>query len=166
MSSSTLTLIPVSAPSQRDYDDEDGFCQDRLPTSLDLKRRLDRLQLGSQNVKVVIEGVQVALVGRVADKSARDAMVNALLTEEGVTSVTANGVATDTTGASNTKKQGLVYNVKEGDTLFAIAKEIYGDGQRFTDLFNANRDVLTDPNKINPGQALSVPTPIIGMQPI
>jgi nucleoid-associated protein YgaU len=50
------------------------------------------------------------------------------------------------------------YTVKSGDTLSRIAKEMLGDANAYTDIFNANRDQLTDPDKIQPGQVLKIPS--------
>jgi nucleoid-associated protein YgaU len=49
------------------------------------------------------------------------------------------------------------YTVKPGDTLSKIAKETLGDANAYTDIFNANKDVLNDPNTIKPGQVLKIP---------
>jgi nucleoid-associated protein YgaU len=49
------------------------------------------------------------------------------------------------------------YTVKSGDTLSKIAKEKLGDANAYTEIFNANRDQLDDPNKIKPGQILKIP---------
>jgi nucleoid-associated protein YgaU len=49
------------------------------------------------------------------------------------------------------------YTVKPGDTLSNIAKEKLGDASAYMEIFNANKDVLTDPNKIKPGQVLKIP---------
>jgi len=49
------------------------------------------------------------------------------------------------------------YTVKAGDTLSKIAKEMLGDANAYKDIFNANRDQLTDPDKIKPGQVLKIP---------
>jgi nucleoid-associated protein YgaU len=47
--------------------------------------------------------------------------------------------------------------VKEGDTLSKIAEEYYGDKMLYPKIFEANKDVLQDPNKIKPGQKLRIP---------
>jgi nucleoid-associated protein YgaU len=47
--------------------------------------------------------------------------------------------------------------VKAGDTLSKIAKEHLGDASQYTAIFNANRDQLSDPDKIKPGQVLRLP---------
>lgn len=49
------------------------------------------------------------------------------------------------------------YTVKAGDTLSAIAKEQLGDAKAYTKIFEANRDQLSDPDKIKPGQVLKIP---------
>ena len=51
------------------------------------------------------------------------------------------------------------YTVQPGDTLSKIAKETLGDANAYTAIFNANRDQLSDPDKIKPGQVLKIPAP-------
>jgi nucleoid-associated protein YgaU len=52
---------------------------------------------------------------------------------------------------------GRTVTVKAGDTLSKIAKEHLGDANKYTAIFNANRDQLSDPDKIQPGQVLKLP---------
>lgn len=47
--------------------------------------------------------------------------------------------------------------VAAGDTLSKIAKQYYGDPALYPRIFEANRDILTDPNRIQPGQKLRIP---------
>ena len=49
------------------------------------------------------------------------------------------------------------YTVKSGDTLSKIAKEHLGNANAYMDIFNANKDQLADPDKIQPGQVLKIP---------
>ena len=49
------------------------------------------------------------------------------------------------------------YTVKSGDTLSEIAKRELGSPGKYMEIFNANRDQLTDPDKIKPGQVLKMP---------
>ncbi len=49
------------------------------------------------------------------------------------------------------------YTVQAGDTLSRISKQFYGDANQYPKIFEANRDVLSDPNKINAGQTLKIP---------
>jgi nucleoid-associated protein YgaU len=61
---------------------------------------------------------------------------------------------TGTAGQTSAK----TYTVKAGDTLSKIAKEQFGDANAYDEIFNANRDQLTDPDKIKPGQVLKIPS--------
>ncbi len=67
--------------------------------------------------------------------------------------VVADIKATGGSGAGHT------YTVKSGDTLSKIAKETLGDGNAYMTIFNANKDQLSDPNQIKPGQVLKIPSP-------
>jgi nucleoid-associated protein YgaU len=49
------------------------------------------------------------------------------------------------------------YTVKAGDTLSKIAKEHFGNANDYMKIFEANRDQLSDPDKIKPGQVLKIP---------
>lgn len=49
------------------------------------------------------------------------------------------------------------YTVKKGDTLSKIAKEYLGDANDYMRIFDANKDQLTDPDMIKPGQVLKIP---------
>ncbi len=63
-------------------------------------------------------------------------------------------VAGDLAGAAGNSEFVLV---KEGDTLWGIAERAYGNGARYTEIFEANREVIEDPDLIFPGQKLRIP---------
>lgn len=50
-----------------------------------------------------------------------------------------------------------IHEVVAGDTLSKIAKQFYGDASKYPKIFEANRDQLSDPNLIKPGQKLKIP---------
>ena len=52
---------------------------------------------------------------------------------------------------------GAKHEVKKGDTLWKIAKEVYGDGNLYPEIFKANQDTLSDPHKNQVGQMLRIP---------
>jgi nucleoid-associated protein YgaU len=49
------------------------------------------------------------------------------------------------------------YEVKKGDSLSKIAKHVYGDAGKWKQIFEANGDQLSNPDKIYPGQVLIIP---------
>ena len=55
------------------------------------------------------------------------------------------------------EKVGGTYRVQKGDSLSKIAKQELGDANAWKRIFEANRDVLDDPDKIQPGQTLKLP---------
>lgn len=65
--------------------------------------------------------------------------------------------ATGTVATETPNITAHTYVVRSGDTLSKIAKEMLGDSGAFMDIFKANRDQLTDPNIIRPGQVLKIP---------
>ena len=60
-------------------------------------------------------------------------------------------------GAAAATAAARTYTVKAGDTLSKIAKEHLGNANNYMAIFEANRDQLTDPDKIKPGQVLKIP---------
>ena len=52
----------------------------------------------------------------------------------------------------------VTYTVQKGDSLSKIAKEQYGDGRKWKPIFEANRDQITNPDLIHPGQVLKIPS--------
>jgi nucleoid-associated protein YgaU len=78
----------------------------------------------------------------------------------GVTSVTDSltvGGAAAKGGLSTSGGAGRTYTVKSGDTLSKISKEHYGDASKYNKIFEANRNILSDADKIQPGQVLTIP---------
>jgi nucleoid-associated protein YgaU len=63
----------------------------------------------------------------------------------------------DITIDSSLKVPEKTYTVVPGDTLSKIAKQFYGDMNKYMKIFDANKDQLKDPNKINVGQTLRIP---------
>ena len=67
-----------------------------------------------------------------------------------------NASLSDITAEINVKAGGT-YTVQSGDTLSKIAKRFYGDAKLYPKIFEANRDQLSDPDKIRVGQSLKLP---------
>jgi len=52
-----------------------------------------------------------------------------------------------------------IYTVKSGDTLSKIAKQLFGNANRYMEIFNLNKDILKNPDLIQVGQKLKLPNP-------
>ena len=59
---------------------------------------------------------------------------------------------------SSTADEATIYTVTAGDNLSKIAKHFYGDANAWKKIFDANRDQLTDPDRIKSGQMLKIPS--------
>jgi nucleoid-associated protein YgaU len=59
-------------------------------------------------------------------------------------------------GSSSTAPE-KTYEVQSGDSLSKIAKREYGNANKWQQIYDANRDILKDPDKIFPGQILRIP---------
>ena len=65
---------------------------------------------------------------------------------------------TQTAGASVSGGQsGRTYTVQPGDTLSKISQQFYGNANHYSKIFEANRNQLSNPNEIRPGQRLIIP---------
>ncbi|HTI37457.1 MAG TPA: LysM peptidoglycan-binding domain-containing protein [Vicinamibacterales bacterium] len=106
------------------------------------------------------EGDKLHFKGTVRSEDEKNQIWNAIKTIpdwkndiNGEINVVPQPQAVGTTGSASQR----TYTVKSGDTLSKIAKEFYGDANAFHRIFDANRDKLSDPNKIAVGQTLNIP---------
>ena len=67
------------------------------------------------------------------------------------------GGSSSAAAAPDAKSALRTYEVKKGDSLSKIAKHVYGDASKWKQIFEANTDKLKDPDKIFPGQVLTIP---------
>jgi len=65
--------------------------------------------------------------------------------------------AATASASGSSGRGGRTYTVAAGDSLSKIAKDFYGNAGQYTKIFEANKDKLSDPDKIKPGQELVIP---------
>lgn len=104
---------------------------------------------GSEQIKNRIWD-QIKLVNPAADDITCD-----LTVDPSVAPVAAAAAAAASGGASSGK--GRTYTVAAGDSLSKIAKNFYGNAGQYMKIFEANKDKLSDPDKIKVGQELVIP---------
>lgn len=109
----------------------------------------------TSGVDIEVDGGKVTLNGAVNSRAEMEKIILVVGNTKGVAQVENNLIAPDHDPA---QPSGL-YIVEEGDTLWKIAEAHYGAGQgaRYTEIFEANRPMLKDPDKIYPGQRLRIP---------
>jgi nucleoid-associated protein YgaU len=102
--------------------------------------------------------------GTVATEEEKNRLWDAIKTiptwqQDIVADIKVTGGASAAPSASSTPAgaSGKTYTVKAGDTLSAIAKEHLGSASAYMKIFELNKDQLSDPDKIKPGQVLKLP---------
>lgn len=104
-----------------------------------------------ENLEVGVDGGVATVSGKVADQETREKVVLCCGNAYGIARVD------DRLEVSASAPEARFYTVKSGDTLSKIAKEHYGNAMKYPVIFEANKPMLTDPDKIYPGQVLRIP---------
>lgn len=118
-----------------------------------LKKELDSHDLGTEEVKVKVEGDTAVITGQVADQSIFEKAVLAVGNTFGISKVKADDVKLSGGDVGEPR----FHTVAKGDTLWAVAKKEYGDGSKYMVIYEANTPMLSHPDKIYPGQVLRIP---------
>ncbi len=128
---------------------------DEAPKADALKKSLDSHKLGTDGVQVEVVDNKVALTGEVKDQATLEKAVLAVGNSLGVDAVDTGGLKVKGAGEA----ESAFYEVKAGDTLWKIAERHYGKGNGAKNdvIFEANRPMLSSPDKIYPGQMLRIP---------
>lgn len=100
-----------------------------------------------------VEGGKLVMKGRAPNQDIKNNVWNAIKK----INPNADDIAADITIDPSIPLPYHSYTVKAGDSLSKIAKEFYGDMMLYPKIFEANRDQLSDPDKIQVGQVLKVP---------
>ena len=131
---------------------------------MDLRARYDQAiqtakRLGFQGAATQ-EGDKLHFKGTVHSEDEKNQIWNAIKTVPSWQSdinadiqVVPQPQAVGTSGAASAR----TYTVQAGDTLSKIAREHLGSANAYMKIFEANRDQLSDPDKIKPGQVLKLP---------
>jgi nucleoid-associated protein YgaU len=117
-----------------------------------LEEEVRGLGLPVQGLKIKVADNTAYVKGQVANQEVREKVVLAVGNITGIAQVD------DRLEVVNPQPEARYYTVVKGDTLSKIAKAEYGDATRYTVIFEANRPMLNNPDKIYPGQVLRIPT--------
>lgn len=117
-----------------------------------IKSHIEEENPGISNLDVSIQDGVVTLSGEAASAEAMEKAVLMAGNVKGVSEVRAADVV-----APAAVEQMEYYEIVSGDTLSALAKKYYGDASKYPRIFEANREVIKDPNLIFVGQKIRIP---------
>ena len=115
-----------------------------------IRQSLSALNLSK--VDVSFQDGQARLSGEALSADQKEKAVLLAGNVQGVEKVDASGLQ-----APPQEKPVQFYVIQSGDTLSKIAKRFYGDASAYPRIFEANREVIEDPDKIYPGQKIRIP---------
>jgi len=104
-----------------------------------------------EDLSIECEGSTARIAGRVKTQAEKEKLVLACGNVLGIDRVE------ESLEVGSPEPEATFYTVKRGDTLSKIAKQHYGAASKYPVIFEANRPMLEDPDKIYPGQVLRIP---------
>lgn len=137
-----------------------------------IEKHIGSYGLDISGLKVEVDGQTAVIEGQAKDVATREKAVLVAGNIEGIEKVddrmtvassgadfsAVTGGSSAVVGAGGTGEwTSRTYTVVKGDTLSKISKEMYGDANKYNTIFEANKPMLKDPDKIYPGQVLRIP---------
>ncbi len=134
-----------------------------------IKEHIEESNPGVENLEVTYENGIVNLAGQCNSKQARQKCILMAGNTKGVIDVYATELTSPPPAASaepaataavpdaDSDEKMEYYIIESGDTLSKIAKRYYGDAMQYPRIFEANREVIQDPDKIFVGQKIMIP---------
>jgi nucleoid-associated protein YgaU len=119
-------------------------------------KKMQRLGLPVDGIQVGFDDGTATITGEVRDQATRERLVLAAGNTPGVAHVD-DRLRVTGAGAGSGGFAAPTYTVQKGDTLSEIAQERLGDASRWQEIYDANRPLLDDPDRIYPGQVLRMP---------
>jgi len=117
-----------------------------------IKKHIEDPNPGIEGLSVEYKNGTVFLSGKAASPEAMEKAVLMAGNIKGVSEVNIDGLQ-----APPVQAKVEYYIIKKGDTLSAVAKQFYGKANDYPKIFEANREVIKDPNLIFPGQKIRIP---------
>ncbi|MEL4307207.1 peptidoglycan-binding protein LysM [Joostella sp. CR20] len=122
-----------------------------LEAAAGLKETINDLDLKVENLDIAIAGDTATIRGKALNQSTKEKVVLVVGNSAGI------AVVDDLMEVEITEPEARFHTVVSGDSLSKIAKKFYGNAMKYPEIFEANKPMLTDPDKIYPGQVLRIP---------
>ncbi len=117
-----------------------------------IKKHIEESNPGIEEMQVTFSNGVVSIAGKATSAEAMEKVVLMAGNIQGVSEV-----KVDKLQAPPVQAKVEYHIIKKGDTLSAIAKQFYGKANDYPKIFEANREVIKDPNLIFPGQKIRIP---------
>ena len=129
-----------------------GANADAAEAAAKIKAHIEDDNPGVEDLKVDYDDGKVVMSGTAKSREALEKAVLMAGNAEGVAEV-------DATAIVSPEEQARVeyYTIQKGDSLWKIAERYYSKGSAYTRIFEANREVIKDPDLIFPGQKIRIP---------
>ena len=124
--------------------------EDEAPEKI--KGHIEEENPGVSNLEVSVKDGVATLSGQAESAEAMQKAVLMAGNVKGISEVHADGLT-----APAPVQEVQYYEIQSGDSLSAIAKKYYGKASDYPRIFEANREVIKDPNLIYPGQKIRIP---------
>ena len=128
-----------------------GSAEAAAPPAEEIKKEIASHGLPVDGIDIKVENDMVQISGEALTQEIREKVILAAGNVQGVAQVQ------DSIAAADATPESVFYTVKKGDTLSAIAKQHYGSANKYMPIFEANKPMLSHPDKIYPGQMLRIP---------
>jgi nucleoid-associated protein YgaU len=127
--------------------------------SAKLENHVRLMGLDVKQLKIDVAGKTATVSGEAASQAEREKVLIAVGNTQGIAKVEdkLTVAAPQAAEAPAPPPESKYHTVVKGDTLSKIAKELYGDAMKYPVIFEANKPMLQDPDKIYPGQVLRIP---------
>jgi nucleoid-associated protein YgaU len=116
-----------------------------------LEAEIAELGLDAEGVDIEVEGDTVKMTGQSLSQEIKEKIILAAGNIAGIAAVDEDVSVPDA-------KEPVFHTVEKGDTLWAISAKHLGNGARYEEIFEANKPMLSHPDKIYPGQMLRIPS--------
>jgi nucleoid-associated protein YgaU len=144
---------PAAAPTQADVAQLNQEAGDAI------ERYVQQLGLQVQGLQVKFDGASstATVSGQAPDQATKEKVLLACGNVQGVAAVTDQLTVAGAQAAATPEQPAQFHTVASGDNLSKIAAKYYGNANEYMRIFEANKPMLSDPNKIYPGQVLRIP---------
>jgi len=125
--------------------------------SAKLENQVRKMGLPVEMLRIDVKGEQATVNGKVKAQAVREKIVLAVGNTTGISKVDDRLELVVEKAAAPKEPEAKYYTVVKGDSLSKIAKTQYGDAMKYPVIFEANKPMLSNPDKIYPGQVLRIP---------